>query len=68
MPLYLGGSINRFTIRFLLRGLLKADKKKCSKCLHISKSPSIFAPRLRENATETWSFGSLGEWLKPAVC
>ena len=27
MPLYLGGSINRFTIRFLLRGLLKADKK-----------------------------------------
>lgn len=40
--------------------------KKRVKGLHISNYPFIFAPRLRDNATE--KEGSLGEWLKPPVC
>ena len=42
--------------------------KKYRKSLHKSKNPSIFAPRLRENVSRNNKFGSLGEWLKPAVC
>ena len=37
------------------------------KSLHNSKSRSIFAPHLREDAFPK-KIGSLGEWLKPAVC
>ena len=40
--------------------------KKSAKGLHISIYPLIFAPRLRDNASE--KEGSLGEWLKPPVC
>ena len=40
--------------------------KKSAKDLHISINPLIFAPRLRDNASE--KEGSLGEWLKPPVC
>ncbi|WP_455666913.1 hypothetical protein [Phocaeicola sp.] len=40
--------------------------KKSWKGLHISIYQLIFAPRLRDNASE--KEGSLGEWLKPPVC
>ncbi|WP_304330332.1 hypothetical protein, partial [Phocaeicola plebeius] len=42
-------------------------RKNLCKSLHNSKSRSIFAPHLREDAFPK-KIGSLGEWLKPAVC
>ncbi len=44
----------------------KKHLKKKAKGLHNSIYPFIFAPRLRDNASE--KEGSLGEWLKPPVC
>lgn len=59
MPLYLGGSINRFTIRFLLRGLLKADKKVFKMFAHLEKSLYICTAfeRKRNRNLEFWKFG-----------
>jgi hypothetical protein len=54
------------------RGCFKRKSRVClrknlCKSLHNSKSRSIFAPHLREDAFPK-KIGSLGEWLKPAVC
>ena len=64
-----------FTIRKVCvserRQRTKSTTKKYQKSLHKSKSRPIFAPRLRENDFPLLivkKTGSLGEWLKPAVC
>ena len=62
MPLYLGGSINRFTIRFLLRGLLKADKKSVQNVCTSRKVPLYLhrvweKTQLETEVLEVWVSG-----------
>ena len=56
--------LNQFRIRKLSRPHHRQHKKKYCKSLHKSKNPSIFAPRLRENAIRNygnWKFGWVAE-------